>query len=319
MTKVRARKSPLNRATRIFQKIWSHPANRGGRAAAIARAVGWQLQKRLLGRPLETRVFNNVRFICHPDSAFASDVMYFGSYYEWDELHFAERYLRPGDHFVDIGANVGIYTLLAASIVGPKGSVQAVEAFPLTANRLEENVRANAFANVTVHRLAAADRDGEVSFISDADTSNRIKTDSKKDAGWSTVTVPCSRVDRFLPNDRRYAMAKMDVEGAEPMVLRGATELLQGQNPPVWLLEVNPWILRRHGVTVEQCLLPFVENGFVFATYSADDNALVYRETFGEEVLNLLAIHKSAKSDVEARLQRRPSGLGAVEQLAAVP
>lgn len=300
MHKVRPKYNPVRRAARLCRLIWNHPSNRRRRFSAFTGAVSWQLRKRLIRKPLEVNVFDGVKFICHPLSTFASNVIYFGSYSEYDELHFVNRYLRPGDGFFDIGANVGIYSLLAAKIVGPSGTVHAFEPFPDNADRLEQNLRRNCFNQAFVHRLAVTDHAGEVEFLADGDVSNRIV--ASRQEGHATIKVRCATLDDALPT-RPYSMGKLDVEGAEPLALKGASSLLESGNPPVWQLEIDPGTLIRHGFQPQDCFRQFLEREFVVGVYRADSNRITYPSTVPSTATNILAIAKHARDLVEERLE----------------
>jgi predicted methyltransferase len=89
---------------------------------------------------MEVSAYGDTSLLCYPRSNSASNVIYFTPYYDYDEMHFLQRYLRPGDVVIDAGANIGTYTLLAATCVGPTGQVIAFEPAPVAFARLRENV-----------------------------------------------------------------------------------------------------------------------------------------------------------------------------------
>src|SRR6266542_1227032 len=107
----------------LLRLIWEHPANRNNRIAAVAKAALWQAYKRTIRRPLDLTVYGGLRLRAYPDSHEPGRFIYYGGLPDYEEMTFMCRYLRQGDRFIDGGANVGAYTLLAASLVGPTGSV----------------------------------------------------------------------------------------------------------------------------------------------------------------------------------------------------
>nr|WP_245198141.1 FkbM family methyltransferase [Sphingomonas kaistensis] len=135
--------------------------------------------------------------------------------------------LRPGDRFVDAGANIGFYALRAAQLVGPRGEVVAIEMMPGTAASLRANVAASGAGNVTVVEKALADVDGQVLEAS-ADPSKLGQASIAAVEGGRRslrLKVETARLDSLLP-EGPVALMKMDLEGAEFDALQGAAGLL---------------------------------------------------------------------------------------------
>jgi FkbM family methyltransferase len=156
--------------------------------------------------------------------------------------------LKPGDTFVDVGANIGFFSLLAERLVGPKGRVHAVEAMPSTADLLDHNIALNGAGAIIVHRCAAGERGGTVNMVMhDAGNigSNHVVLDG--DAGDSgNAPIALRRLDDLLAGEV-IRLIKLDIEGAEAMALRGADTLLDGDDAPALLFEFTPHMLRRLG------------------------------------------------------------------------
>ncbi|HEU4868343.1 MAG TPA: hypothetical protein VFV09_11510, partial [Actinomycetota bacterium] len=109
---------------RTLRQIWTHPENRNRRARALAGYFGWQAWERTVRRPVTVKLTGGIKVRCHPHSPIASAVIYYGLA-DPAEMRFVLGYLQPGDTFVDVGANVGVYSLLAASV--PDVRVLALE------------------------------------------------------------------------------------------------------------------------------------------------------------------------------------------------
>jgi FkbM family methyltransferase len=290
--------------TRTLTYIWHHPANRGRRVAAIARAMGWQFYKRATHRYVDID-YAGLTLRCHPDSTAASAVLYCNGNPDYDEMGFMRRYLRAGDHFLDVGANVGTYTLLAKSLVGA-GRVIAIEPDARAFARLSENITLNGLTTVTCLNVAVGATAGETEFLADADTMNRVATGT--DARRATVRVARNTLDSIVAKilaDAPLAMAKMDIEGYEPQALRGAQQLLAAGNPPVWLLELNG-STRAYGVSEEEFARWLGGFGYRLALYRADTNTLNLEPRAWEHASNVFAIHETHLERVRARLAAGP-------------
>ena len=141
--------------------------------------------------------------------------------------------LRPGMHVLDIGANIGYYTMLSASLVGPGGSVTAIEPNPASAKLLEASRRANSFDNVVVVQVAAG---RELGLLTLHGSYGNVMTSTAPDGAAALInstTVPTFRVDDLVPRDKKIDFLKIDVEGAEYNALLGASELIKRCHPTI--------------------------------------------------------------------------------------
>lgn len=173
----------------------------------------------------------------YPDCAMA-----FGLY-ELDIARVLKRLLRPGDHFVDGGANIGYFSLLAATLVGPGGRVDAFEPMPETHARLAENVARNGLDGIVRrHEVALSDRAGEAQFHYYLGPHyNHGCSSLFTTAGVETrdVTVRTRRMDDVLAGTTPR-LVKLDVQGAEPLVIAGMERFLKGDAPPAVIAEYDP-------------------------------------------------------------------------------
>ncbi len=163
-------------------------------------------------------------------------------HFEANERKFLNSFLRPGDTFVDIGANIGLFTLIAASIVGPEGRVWSFEPTPETFARLTRNVQTNAFDNVGCHQLAVSDSIGEMEItksVDGFDAWNSLAT-PKMGNSFANAKIRTTTWDAFAQEHKllnRVTMMKIDVEGWENRVLVGGRNVLSGANAPVLQVE----------------------------------------------------------------------------------
>jgi FkbM family methyltransferase len=166
------------------------------------------------------------------------------------ERSFVERFLRPGMTVLDIGAHHGFYTLLASRKVGPAGRVLAVEASPRERGKLDLHLRINRCKNVQVESrgLGEAEADGELYLVKGSQSGcNSLRKPEVSDSA-EVIPVRIGRLDNVL-RDRQIEkvdFVKLDVEGAELSVLKGAPQLLMNRPRPAILAEVQdirtrPW------------------------------------------------------------------------------
>jgi FkbM family methyltransferase len=286
-------------ASHAFLYILRHPANRHRRLAAFRDAFAWQVHKRSSQKPWPVRLNSEVALLCWHDSTLGSAIAYTHGKPDFDELSFLERYLRPGDGFLDVGANIGLYSLFARVHVGSHGRVDAFEPGRAALDRLRRAVRYNGLENVFVHSSAVGVARGQAVFRQDQDQWNRLAPRGQ------SVGVSSSVVDVVTLNDAvrevSYSAAKIDVEGAEWLVLQGAEKLLAAQNPPVWILEWNA-LLNDYG----QKLVDFADwlsrRGLDLMIYDGLSNQLRLVRTPDQPRRNVFAISRAALKQVLARL-----------------
>ena len=191
--------------------IAGHPLNRGRVLPAWGRFVRWQLLSRMK-REVEVPWIDGARLIVRRGMTGATGNIYCGLH-EFDDMALLLHLLAPGDSFVDAGANIGSYTILAAKVCGAR--VDAFEPDPGTAASLRKNIAANAVEGlVTVHEAALGEAPGSIRFTVGLDTMNHIA--SAEEAGRE---VPMVRLDDF---GLTPTLMKFDLEGFEGPAFRAA-------------------------------------------------------------------------------------------------
>lgn len=145
---------------------------------------------------------------------------------------YMQQILRPGDIVIDVGANVGAHTLLASRLVGPTGRVHAIEASPSIFQMLEKNVRINQAANVSTYNAAVSDSAGSVTVYlnrrSNLGGTTILRTEADQRSAGAEAVVPSCPLQDLVPADdiRAARLIKIDVEGAEWLVVKGMQKLL---------------------------------------------------------------------------------------------
>ncbi len=160
---------------------------------------------------------------------------------QWPEARIVRLLVRPGDHVVDAGANIGYISLLLARMVGPGGVVHSFEPVPATFELLENNMRALGVANVRARRMAVSDAAGRARMTTpdySGGGENLYESHLVGRAEPGSFEVETARLDDALGGDaQRVTFVKMDVEGHELTAMRGADKLLAAQ--PALLVEVS--------------------------------------------------------------------------------
>ena len=178
------------------------------------------------------------RIYSAPDDAAVGRYVRAGDY-EREVAASFRRILRPRMGVLDLGANIGYFTMLAAALVGPEGYVLAIEPNGRNVRLLEASRRANGFAQVSVVQVAAGPRPGVLALH----RSHSNGTTSEPGAGIAALldaeTVGCVRPDSLVPSSRRIDLIKADVEGAEYLALSGCTAILARDRPAI-ISEFSP-------------------------------------------------------------------------------
>ncbi len=178
------------------------------------------------------------------------------------ESRLLRQLLRPGDVFVDGGANVGLLSLLGALAVGSSGRVLACEPGPGTMAILKANADENGFAALECHQVALSDQTGIAVFVVFEDGSG-LASFAPEAGGGTTVRVPVTTLDELTSAySNRVAVVKLDVEGAEAKALRGASRLI-ARSAPLFIVEVEPEHLARQGSSIDDVQEALAPHGYV--------------------------------------------------------
>lgn len=247
--------------------IVKHPLNRGQRLRAIGRFLRWQFASRLLPFPAALPFVDRFVLLVERGMTGATGNYYCGLH-EAEDMAFVLHFMRPGDVFYDIGANVGSYSVLAAATgaacVGFEPSTEA------SAN-YERNVSLNSLQDrILIHRVALGENVGELSFTSGYDTTNHVVADGEQ--AQATEVVSVRRFDEFF-RPGRPSFIKMDVEGFEAQVLAGSREALSDPSLMGMLIEDNGSDQRYGGDgSVSELILA---HGFAIFSYEPLSRTLV--------------------------------------------
>lgn len=200
-----------------------HRSEHANRPVALCRHLYWQARKFGFPRPVRLRLSQSQIMDDEPGGVISMVNML--GLYDFNNMNLVKRVLAaPGGNgvFVDVGANIGAYTLIASE--NPVAQVLSLEPNPTAFAKLGTNVTLNGRANVSMLNMAAGAEAGELRMTNNgADPTNHVVSE----AGAGTIAVPVETLDAICRRAGKWpALIKMDVEGHEPYVLAGASECL---------------------------------------------------------------------------------------------
>lgn len=165
--------------------------------------------------------------------------------YEPNKYDAIATYLHPDQVFIDVGANKGDFSLYAASLVGKDGIVIAIEPDPDNCHWIRRSIALNKYHQVTLREAALSEQAGHATLYRGQKSGWHSLLPGLPGRDRDTVQVQTISLDDLVAElglNGRVSMIKVDVEGAEMMVLRGATETLRSQPQPVIVMDVHPYL-----------------------------------------------------------------------------
>ena len=253
--------------------ISRHSLTRDHQLAAWLRFIRWQIGSRFLNYPLIIPWVGQTKLIIERGMVGATGNLYCGLH-EFEDMGFVLHFLRPDDLFLDIGANVGTYTVLAAGVTG--SSVISFEPIPTSHARLLSNLRVNSLnSRVVALNIGLGAESGCLDFSADLDSENHVLQTGMQIEGEITK-VNVESLDNVL-GGRMPTMIKIDVEGFETEVIRGGSFTLNSPSLKAVLIELNG-SGQRYGFSEKAIHDSFIDRGFAPYLYNPFDRSLKPRD-----------------------------------------
>jgi FkbM family methyltransferase len=278
--------------------IANHPLNKGRKARALADYFKWQIGSRLVPGQVIYSWINGSRIIVRQGETGVTGNLYC-RLHDFGDMAYLLHVLEPDDLFVDVGANVGSYTILACAAKGAKGI--CFEPVPSTFKRLMDNLRINNLSErVEAKNIGLSDREGELSFTSGEDTTNHIV--ARDEAASNVVRVNVLPLDEIL-SDGTPSLLKIDVEGFETPVLEGARRTLGKRSLHSVIMELNG-SGQRYGF--EDSRIIDYMGGFGFSTFRYEPFSRELIGVSGRDCLSGNTLFVRDAREIQARLSRAP-------------
>lgn len=274
-----------------LKSLFSSPYNRQHPLFALWRFMHWKCIRIFKRKNVLYSLWDDKRIYLDYDSFQSMWIMY-NYIVDWEEFNLVKKIVKQGDTVADVGANMGFYTIWMSKFTNAPASIHSFEPDKKNYERLSKNIAANNLQQVVVaNREGAGASEKEVMFTTGLDGENHIASEKST----NTVTVKLITLDKYCAakNIHHIRYCKIDVEGFEIDVLKGAEKMLAGKKIDILQLEINK-TLQNSGNTAENLLEVINSIGYTLCSYDVTNRQLVpIKYTAGRE--NYFAV-----ADIEA-------------------
>jgi FkbM family methyltransferase len=217
----------------LFKFLLNHPLNKNQKLKAIIRFVKWQIISSFLKNPIAYPFTEKTKILVKKSMKGATGNMYCGLH-EFYDMSFLLHFLRSEDTFIDIGANIGSYTILASGHVGAK--TISFEPIPTTYKTLLDNLVLNRITEKVIpFNMALGSKTESLIFTSNLDTTNHVVEENLD----SNIIIKSEKLDNIIEYNEKVKLIKIDVEGFEKQVLLGALKTLNNSHLCAIIIETN--------------------------------------------------------------------------------
>lgn len=279
-----------------LKKLLNHPLNRNRKRETFLKIIWWKLNQVFFKIPAIIQITKSAKLICYPNSSYGSFVVY-ANFPEYEEMNFINKTITNGDLVIDVGANIGSESILAAS----KGKNVKVFAFEPTDSLiplLKENIAINGFSKrVEIIQKAVSKKNGKIKFVLEAESEiNHIASENIEDKNVKIVN--CITLDTFVKEKgiNYIDFLKVDVEGAELFVFQGAKNCFRENKISIILFELNKKIADFGYKSKELIELLKNNNFFVFKFDNNEKLSLINANYNFPKTVNLVAVSKKSKA-----------------------
>lgn len=244
-----------------IKQLYRAPYNRIYPLKALIRYTEWKLIRLFKVKNYVRKLWGDRKMILHFDSFQSMWIMY-NYWVDWEEFNAIKNCLTKSSVFFDVGANMGFYTIWASRFLSEGGQIHAFEPNDRNFIRLQSNINLNNIpAKVISNKIALGLQKGSIQFTQNLDGENHLVTDSNgMELNKNVVMVDVISLDQYCEENNIDTIdyLKIDVEGFELTVLKGAIKLLTNGKIKIIQLEINE-TLKNSGNTSEE-LVEFLSN-----------------------------------------------------------
>lgn len=262
----------------IFSAINKHPLARKHKIRSYFKFFKWQFLQIIFPGIRKVRFIGDTYLLASKGMTGATGNIYCGLH-EFDDMGFLLHFLRNEDTFIDIGANIGSYTILSSGVCGAK--TISFEPAPNTFIHLRNNIKINGIEDlVSLQNEALGATEGKLNFTSDLDTVNHVLS-KHEISDRKAIEVDVSTLDIRLKNNNSSMLVKIDAEGFETEVLNGMEMTLKNKLLKAIIIELNGSGLR-YGYDDQSIHEKLIANGFLPYRYNPFNRKLSPLSTFLE-------------------------------------
>lgn len=287
------------RTVSVLLSLLNHPTNKNNKLKTILRIVWWKINQLFLQIPAVIEIEKGIYCYCPPFSSYGGLVVY-SKLPEYPEMSFMLKTLNDDDTFFDIGANMGMYTLLAASKIKSK-TIYSFEPIPRVLNQLRMNLNLNnLLGQVKVIEKVVSDKNGYEKFLVQDISEYSHITYHKSRKG---TILPSITLDSFCKkeNVKNIDLIKIDVEGAEYKVLKGMNQILKNHRVSKLIVELGGNSVQ-FGIN-HQDIVNYLKK-FEYLTFKINNNLelIAIDRVSNDETFYLIALLKDELKTVKKKL-----------------
>lgn len=220
------------RLYKILHFIFNHPLAKKNIIKSLTMFLKWQIGYRINPYPVLFPFVENTKLLVSKNMTGATGNIYTGLH-EFNDMAFLLHFLQEQDGFIDIGANIGSYTILASGVC--KANSICFEPIPNTFRNLQNNIFLNQLDSITkAHNIGLGNKKGMLKFSADLDTVNHVLSSSE-----DGIDVVVDTLDNVVSKEFEPKLIKIDVEGFELPVLQGASNILKNISLKAIIIELN--------------------------------------------------------------------------------